>query len=176
MPLFFNALHASPFLIFSPVFPCPPPPLFAQFHSVAAYYPESPSSEAKAAALGFVEGIRLLDPCIHCREAFAVAVEEDPPDVSSRESFSLWTCRQHNRVNETLGKPEFPCTPQALSERWRTGCKTPATLSRVCVCVCFFHHTTPKPCLSAKSAPPTVIAPLANEETTRRCKGGARLP
>jgi len=51
-----------------------------------------------------------------------MAVEEDPPDVSTREAFSLWVCRQHNNVNKALGKPIFPCTPQALSLRWRTGC------------------------------------------------------
>lgn len=67
-----------------------------------------------------------LYPCVHCREAFAEAVKEDPPNVSSRLTFSLWACRQHNRVNESLGKPAFPCTPQALSTRWRTGCKVAA--------------------------------------------------
>ncbi len=74
-----------------------------------------------------VSALVTLYPCIHCREAFAEAVKEDPPNVSSRETFSLWACRQHNRVNEALGKPEFPCTPQALSTRWRTGCKVGAT-------------------------------------------------
>ena len=68
-----------------------------------------------------------LYPCIHCREAFAEAAKEDPPNVSSRQTFALWACRQHNRVNESLGKPVFPCTPQALSTRWRTGCKATAT-------------------------------------------------
>jgi hypothetical protein len=28
-------------------------------------------------------------------------------------------CEQHNEVNEKLGKKQFPCTLEALDERWR---------------------------------------------------------
>jgi hypothetical protein len=28
-------------------------------------------------------------------------------------------CEQHNEVSEKLGKKQFPCTLEALDERWR---------------------------------------------------------
>jgi len=33
----------------------------------------------------------------------------------------LWTCRQHNYVNEKLGKPRFECSVQELDRRWKYG-------------------------------------------------------
>lgn len=102
------------------------PPLYPQVHSVAAYYPEAPSPEEQAAARGLAATLALLYPCLHCRAAFAAAAEEDPVDVSSRAAFSAWACRHHNRVNEALGKPLFPCDGGALQQRWRTGCRSSA--------------------------------------------------
>ena len=98
----------------------PPPP---QVHSLAAYYPEAPSEAERAAALGLVAALRLLYPCAHCREAFDLAVEADPPDVSTGRALAQWACRQHNAVNAALGKPAFPCTPEALEARWSSGCR-----------------------------------------------------
>jgi FAD-linked sulfhydryl oxidase len=33
----------------------------------------------------------------------------------------VWLCKQHNVVNEKLGKPAFACDFAALDARWRTG-------------------------------------------------------
>jgi len=41
--------------------------------------------------------------------------------VESREALAVWLCKQHNVVNEKLGKPVFPCDFAALDRRWRTG-------------------------------------------------------
>jgi len=41
--------------------------------------------------------------------------------LETRESLVLWVCRQHNFVNESLGKPTFTCSLRALDERWRDG-------------------------------------------------------
>jgi FAD-linked sulfhydryl oxidase len=90
-------------------------------HTVAAYFPEQPSAAEQQAALGLVSALALLYPCRHCREAFAGAAAEEPPDVSSRAGLSAWACRQHNRVNAALGKQAFPCEQEALQQRWRTG-------------------------------------------------------
>ncbi len=90
---------------------------------MAAHYPDAPSPEEQAAARGLASALALLYPCLHCRAAFAAALEEDPVDVSSRAAFSAWACRHHNRVNEALGKPAFPCEEAALQRRWRTGCR-----------------------------------------------------
>jgi FAD-linked sulfhydryl oxidase len=90
-------------------------------HSLAAYYPEAPTEEERAAALGLVAALRLLYPCDHCRAAFAAALEEDPPDASSGRALAAWAWRQHNAVNAALGKPAFPL--EALQARWRSGCR-----------------------------------------------------
>ena len=75
-----------------------------QLHSTAAYYPERPSVEEKAAATGLVDALVRLYPCVHCRMRLIEDVAADPPDVSSRAAFALWLCRQHNVVNEALGE------------------------------------------------------------------------
>lgn len=41
--------------------------------------------------------------------------------LTSRRSFALWVCEQHNLVNAKLGKETFPCSLKKLDERWRTG-------------------------------------------------------
>jgi hypothetical protein len=50
-----------------------------------------------------------------CRSAL---IAEMPPDASSNRALSLWACAAHNVVNRRLHKPEFPCTLDALRERW----------------------------------------------------------
>lgn len=90
-------------------------------HTVAAYYPEEPSALERFAAYAFFGGLVALYPCSHCREGYAADFEADPPRTDSREELSLWVCRQHNLVNERLGKSRFTCTMEHLDERWRTG-------------------------------------------------------
>lgn len=75
----------------------------SQLHTTAAYYPDIPSSEERAAAAGIVEGLLRLYPCLHCRARLQEEAERDPPDVSSGPAFSAWLCRQHNAVNTILG-------------------------------------------------------------------------
>lgn len=98
----------------------PTPPLPAQLHTFAAYYPERPASEDVAAANGLVHALARLYPCSHCRAAFASAVEAAPLDASSRAAFAVWACEQHNAVNTALGKPRYPCDAAALDARWRS--------------------------------------------------------
>lgn len=77
----------------------------AQLHTVAAYYPERPSTEEVAAARGLFSSLLLLYPCTHCRAQLAVDMEKLPlePALASRRELSLWVCQQHNFVNEALG-------------------------------------------------------------------------
>mmetsp|Transcript_2289 Transcript_2289/g.3816 ORF Transcript_2289/g.3816 Transcript_2289/m.3816 type:complete len:195 (+) Transcript_2289:67-651(+) len=93
-------------------------------HTTAAYYPHKPSQEQSDAAQNLVHALSVLYPCGHCREHLAAHVEENPPDTSSREAFSVWMCNTHNAVNEVLGKPIFECSAEKLDERWRSGCKS----------------------------------------------------
>ncbi len=89
-------------------------------HSMSAYFPEKPTEEDKTSAREFVElfmevgidypqwGERFLR---HMRE-------KDSIDLADRQRFSEWMCRQHNRVNNERGKPEFDCTYENLRKRW----------------------------------------------------------
>ncbi|TFJ85309.1 hypothetical protein NSK_003732 [Nannochloropsis salina CCMP1776] len=90
-------------------------------HSTAAYYPESPTPQEQSLAAGLVHGIAGLYPCTYCRTDFQECIQALPPRVESREAFSVWICKQHNLVNEKLGKPVFPCDLKSLDRRWKTG-------------------------------------------------------
>lgn len=98
---------------------------WAFLHSTAAYYPDQPSPDDIRAAHGLIQGLAQLYPCTHCRAAFAAdLLEHHPPTLGSRQEFSLWLCKAHNRVSASLGRPpsaQFPCTLPSLDERWRTG-------------------------------------------------------
>ena len=86
-------------------------------HTTAAYYPDKPTEAEKQAAKDLVNGIAVLYPCTHCRAHFAKEVEEDPPDVSTRDAFSKWLCQRHNNVNKWLEKPQFDCSAESLQVR-----------------------------------------------------------
>ena len=80
--------------------------------------------------LGLLRAFRNLYPCTHCRPHFQRDYDRgslmgyaDPPNVESQKEVSLWMCRQHNRVNRILGKPQFDCDHERLMERWKTGCQ-----------------------------------------------------
>jgi FAD-linked sulfhydryl oxidase len=92
-------------------------------HSVAAYYPLKATNEEKLAAVGLLFGVAQLYPCSHCRAAFAADMEANPPKLDSRDEFSIWLCERHNSVNQSLGKPIYPCVASILNERWRSGSK-----------------------------------------------------
>jgi mitochondrial FAD-linked sulfhydryl oxidase len=90
-------------------------------HSMAAYYPESPSDEEKKSVAGLIKSLELLYPCSHCRQQFQIDIQTNPPRLNSRTEFSMWLCEQHNLVNELIGKPLFPCNMKEIDERWRYG-------------------------------------------------------
>lgn len=92
-----------------------------QLHTTAAYFPEKPTPEEQKAAKDLVSGLAALYPCPHCAEDFRESVTAAPVDTTSRKTFSLWVCEQHNAVNRKLGKPAVPCSIDALDRVWRTG-------------------------------------------------------
>jgi hypothetical protein len=98
-------------------------------HTIAAVrYDKTPSLETQAEMTQFVHQLAALYPCPVCAEHFAAMLVDDPPEVRTNAAFSLWLCRTHNRVNERLKKPAFPCTLDALAERWGScGCFGNAT-------------------------------------------------
>ena len=90
------------------------------FHTMAAYYPETPNQNEQTSMQNFIKALSLFYPCDVCAQDFRKDIEENPPKTGSRRDLSLWWCDAHNRVNKKLGKPEFDCSK--LDERWFDGC------------------------------------------------------
>eukprot|EP00090_Calanus_glacialis_P014617 TRINITY_DN23444_c0_g1_i1.p1 TRINITY_DN23444_c0_g1~~TRINITY_DN23444_c0_g1_i1.p1 ORF type:complete len:191 (-),score=66.40 TRINITY_DN23444_c0_g1_i1:135-707(-) len=88
-------------------------------HSMAAYFPSTPTSQQKNDASQFMHIFSRLYPCQECAEDLRADLVTFPPKVDSAKQFSQWMCEMHNRVNSKLGKPVFDCSK--VFERWRDG-------------------------------------------------------
>ena len=93
-------------------------------HTMAAYYPETPSPSQESYASVFFTSLSQLYPCHICAEDFQLYVKDNPPDTGSRKRLMIWVCNLHNSVNAKLGKPEKGCDVKYLDERWRLGSKS----------------------------------------------------
>jgi FAD-linked sulfhydryl oxidase len=58
-------------------------------------------------------------PCTWCAKDFQENLQKSPVATESREELCTWLCKQHNLVNQKLGKPLFDCQMENLDERWR---------------------------------------------------------
>jgi len=95
---------------------------WSYLHTMAAYYPDAPSSTEQKQMSAFMKIFSRFYPCDHCARDLREEIKECPPNTTSRIAFSLWMCQMHNIVNKKLGKPEFDC--KLVDERWRDGWKT----------------------------------------------------
>lgn len=86
-------------------------------HTMAAYYPDAPTTQDKSAAVALLSSFARLFPCKWCADDFAEYMIANPPEVSSRQQLGSWMCNAHNQVNQNLGKPLFDCTQ--IDRRWR---------------------------------------------------------
>eukprot|EP00457_Paulinella_chromatophora_P015817 gb/GEZN01016499.1/.p1 GENE.gb/GEZN01016499.1/~~gb/GEZN01016499.1/.p1 ORF type:complete len:182 (-),score=31.05 gb/GEZN01016499.1/:220-765(-) len=126
----------SPF----PPYPVQPPPSLTTLgqsgwtllHSMAAYYPDTPSQQDRKQMSSFLHGVARFFPCEFCALHMQEWCHEQPPEhaVSSRENLSVWMCKLHNDVNRNKRKPEFPCTLRQLDMRWRDGVPDLTTLKK----------------------------------------------
>lgn len=97
-------------------------------HTIAAQYPDHPSSRQKRDAKNLIDIMTRMYPCGECAEHFSEVVKAYPPQVGSRQEFSQWMCRIHNVVNRSIGKAEFNCS--YVSSRWEgIECDTPRACS-----------------------------------------------
>ncbi|PHJ17585.1 erv1 alr family protein [Cystoisospora suis] len=78
-------------------------------HSMAARYPRNPTFQEKCEAAAWIYAFSSIYPCNICRTEFYPILRGYPPQVNTREDFVLWTCFVHNKVNEDISAPLFPC-------------------------------------------------------------------
>jgi hypothetical protein len=89
-------------------------------HTMTLRFPEKPTQSDRDTLLRFMHDFSRLYPCGECAEHFQALLKELPPQTSSRMASALWLCSAHNKVNERLGKPIFPC--DKLDETYDCGC------------------------------------------------------
>ncbi|CAH1794831.1 unnamed protein product [Owenia fusiformis] len=90
-------------------------------HTMAAYYPDKPSTTEQKDMNNFLQLFSKVFPCYECAEDFKENIKIHPPETSSQQILSKWLCERHNDVNKKLGKPIFDC--RKVNERWRDGWK-----------------------------------------------------
>mmetsp|Transcript_22861 Transcript_22861/g.58138 ORF Transcript_22861/g.58138 Transcript_22861/m.58138 type:complete len:213 (+) Transcript_22861:3-641(+) len=92
-------------------------------HTIAANFPEQPSSQQRARADAFFHALGHLFPCSDCASHFRKHTKLHPVMSESRAALSVWLCEAHNEVNVRNGKEAYYCDIGVLDARWKDcGC------------------------------------------------------
>jgi len=67
-------------------------------HSITFSYKPEKKNQYKE----FFYNIAFVLPCKFCRKSYSEYITDDPVDVSSKENFTKWLWRIHNKVNDKL--------------------------------------------------------------------------
>lgn len=92
---------------------------WSYLHTMAAYYPESPSDATREDMRTFVNLFAKFYPCDPCAWHLRERLKTTQPDTTDNKSLSRWFCYEHNEVNRRLGKPLFDCA--RVLEQWKDG-------------------------------------------------------
>lgn len=87
---------------------------------MAAYYPTAPTQEDKENVTMLLESF--MEVGVDYNEwgkKFLERMRKDNElDISGREEFAVWMCKQHNIFNQERGKKAYDCTYENLKKRW----------------------------------------------------------
>lgn len=86
-------------------------------HTMAATYPEKPTTTQQGDMKQFLKLFGNFYPCWFCGDDFKEYLQKNEPKVSSQDDFGKWLCNAHNEVNVKLGKPTFDCN--FWKKRWK---------------------------------------------------------
>ena len=91
-------------------------------HSVAAYFPVSPSPQAQEDARTLMSVMSRLYPCQDCAEDLRADLVTHPPRVTTSQEFSQWMCEMHNRSenHNIMMQLRYISTFQSQCEAWKT--------------------------------------------------------
>merc|ERR1712228_586005 len=67
--------------------------------------------------VAFLHLLSELYPCSVCAADLRHELNENPPNVESRDDFVEWICKLHNRISKKIGKKKFDCKHH--QKRWR---------------------------------------------------------
>merc|ERR1719408_198913 len=90
-------------------------------HTMATHYPEQPAPFEREDALRWLRSFVELYPCGLCAQEFIEVTKDLPPQLGSREEYTMWWCKAHNRVRDDLSQPIRECDPAALLAAGRAG-------------------------------------------------------
>ena len=78
-------------------------------HTVTLAYPENPNYITRRHYNDFFLTLQNVLPCNLCREHYKKHLQEYPisAHLDSKESIVKWCFNLHNKVNQSLGKPNF---------------------------------------------------------------------
>ncbi|KAG5421045.1 ERV1 [Candida metapsilosis] len=88
-------------------------------HSIAATFPETPTTKQQQDMKSFLNLFAGFYPCWYCGEDFVKYIDKHEPQTKSQDDLGKWLCEAHNDVNKKLGKPQFNC--QFWKQRWKDG-------------------------------------------------------
>ncbi|GAM24323.1 hypothetical protein SAMD00019534_074980 [Acytostelium subglobosum LB1] len=86
-------------------------------HTIAAYYPDKPTTQKQQHTKSFLESFSHVYPCQVCAKDFQEILVATPPRLNNQHEFAQWMCEAHNHVNNLLGKPSFDC--DLVDKRWK---------------------------------------------------------
>ncbi|GAW79077.1 FAD-linked sulfhydryl oxidase ERV1 [Plasmodium gonderi] len=79
-------------------------------HTISANYPEKPTDEDKKKHTNFFYAFANLYPCHICKLDLFDNLKNYQMTCQNRNDFSSFIYNLHNKVNEDIGKPLFPCS------------------------------------------------------------------